>query len=464
MKASQTIQLLRDYESRNVMFFERDGSWPIVWERAQGVHVWDAAGKKYLDLTAAFGVAAAGHANPAVVRAGQKQMAKLLHAMGDVHPHALKARLARELSKITFERWARAKAKGKGQRAKTIFASSGFEAVESALKTAVMATGRRGIIAFEGAYHGLGYGALNATHREHFRGPFRSQLREFGYFVPFPVSSRSSRREEAHSNNSKLETRNSKIYSEPPHVISCKEVEQRIRSLFRREKIGAILVEPVQARGGCNIPPPWFLPLLRKLCDQHGALLILDEIYTGFGRTGKWFACEHSGVEPDLVCLGKALTGGFPLSACVGRADVMDAAWPASTGEAIHTSTFLGHPVGCAMALAQIAEIKRLKLGERSAKLGKLLLELLSTINYQLSTPRGLGLMAGLELRHADGSPATAEAMRVIKEMLRRGFILLPEGEHGNIISLTPPLTISEPQLRATVRALKKVLTTNEHE
>ena len=167
---------------------EPDGSWPIVWERAQGVHVWDAEGKKYLDLTAAFGVAAAGHANPNVVKAGQKQMAKLLHAMGDVHPHALKAQLARELSRITFERWARqiAIAIANRKSGKAIFSNSGFEAVESALKTAMLATGRRGVIAFEGAYHGLGYGALNATHREHFRGPFRSQLREFGHFVPFP--------------------------------------------------------------------------------------------------------------------------------------------------------------------------------------------------------------------------------------------------------------------------------------
>lgn len=434
--AASTLDLLRRYESRNVMFFERDGSWPIVWERARGVHVWDTDGKKYLDLTAAFGVAAAGHANPRVVRAGQKQMGKLLHAMGDVHPHALKAQLARELSRITFERWGR-------QSGKVIFSNSGFEAVESALKTTVLATGRRGVIAFEGAYHGLGYGALNATHREHFRGPFRSQLREFGHFLPFPVAANVNSRTPA----------------------DLRRFTSAATKIFRREKIGAILVEPVQARGGCNIPPPWFLPLLRKLCDEHGALLILDEIYTGFGRTGKWFACEHSGVAPDLICLGKALTGGFPLSACVGRADVMDAAWPVSTGEAIHTSTFLGHPVGCAMALAQIAEIRRLKLCERSANLGKFLLAELgniqrSTFNIQLA-PRALGLMAGLELRRADGTPASVEALRVIKAMLRRGFILLPEGEHGNIISLTPPLTITAAQLRETVQALKQVLTTD---
>src|ERR1035437_1472149 len=405
MTTRQTIEMLREYESRNVLFTEPDGSWPIVWERAKGVNVWDADGKKYLDLTAAFGVAAAGHANSNVVKAGQKQMAKLLHAMGDVHPHALKAELARELSRITFERWTNPPElkiqNSKFKTGKVIFSNSGFEAVESALKTAMLATGKHGVIAFEGAYHGLGYGALNATHREHFRSPFRSQLREFGHFVPFPFFSRSSRREEAHSKNRQSASGNRQCL-EPPHV-GCYEVEERIRQIFRREKIGAILVEPIQARGGCNIPPPEFLPLLRKLCDEHGALLILDEIYTGFGRTGKWFACEQSsgtGVSPvsfgsrkdshgqdarattipDLICLGKALTGGFPLSACVGRADLMDAAWPGSPGEAIHTSTFLGHPVGCAMALAQIAEIKRLKLCERSAALGKFLVGELASI------------------------------------------------------------------------------------
>ena len=436
MTARQTIELLRRHESRNVTFIEPDGSWPIVWERASGVQVWDVNGKKYLDLTAAFGVAAAGHANPRVVRAGQRQMAKLLHAMGDVHPHALKAQLARELSRLTFGRWCR-------QNGKVIFGSSGFEAVESALKTALLATGRRGIIAFEGAYHGLGYGALNATHREHFRSPFRTQLREFGHFLPFPVAA---------NVNSRTTT-------------DLRRLTSAATEIFRREKIGAILVEPVQARGGINVPPPGFLPLLRQLCDAHGALLIVDEIYTGFGRTGKWFACEHSRTVPDLICLGKALTGGFPLSACVGRADLMDAAWPVSNGEAIHTSTFLGHPVGCAMALAQIAEIRRLKLVERSAKSGKFLLAELqkfqvSSFKFQVSA-RGLGLMAGLELTLPDGKPATQVALDAIKKLLHRGFIFLPEGEHANVISFTPPLTISKAQLAKAVAELNKVLTTD---
>lgn len=239
-------------------------------------------------------------------------------------------------------------------------------------------------------------------------------------------------------------------------------METLARRFFERGWVGAILVEPVQARGGINVPPPGFLRLLRRLCDEHKALLVLDEVYTGFGRTGKWFACEHEGVVPDLICLGKALTGGFPLSTCVGRADVMDAAWPASTGEAIHTSTFLGHPVGCAMALAQIGEIQRLKLTERSAKLGNWLLKALQT---ETSNPelqirvRGVGLMAGIEMLQPNGKPATNEALQAVKAMLQRGYILLPEGEHSNVISFTPPLTITEMQLSAAVNELGNILT-----
>jgi 4-aminobutyrate aminotransferase-like enzyme len=445
MTSRQILGLLRAYESRNITFIEPDGSWPIVWERAKGVHVWDADGKRYLDLTAAFGVAAAGHANPRVVRAGQKQMGRLLHAMGDVHPHGLKAQLARELSRITFERWTGKKSEIRSPKpnvtGKTIFCNSGFEAVEAALKTAILATGKPGVIAFQGAYHGLGYGALNATHREHFRRPFLSQLRQFADFVPFPKGGQAS------------------TQCPPPTVEG---LEFQIRRIFRRARIGAILVEPIQGRGGINIPPPRFLPMLRRICDEQQVLLILDEVYTGLGRTGKWFACEHSAVIPDVICLGKALAGGFPISACVGRADLMDTAWPASDGEAIHTSTFLGHPVGCATALAQIQEIKTRNLVQRSAKLGELLLGALSSLDPRPSTVklsvRGLGLLAGLELTLPDGSPATATTLKAIKAMLRRGFILLPEGEHSNMISFTPPLTISESQLRSAVEALEGVI------
>jgi acetylornithine/succinyldiaminopimelate/putrescine aminotransferase len=424
MTRHNTLDLLRQYESPNITFIDEDGSWPIVWERAKGMHVWDDRGRKYLDLTAAFGVAAAGHANTRVVQAGQRQMARLLHAMGDVHPHPLKAQLARELSRITFERWHA----GQGR---TIFCNSGFEAVEAALKTALLATSKRKVIAFEGGYHGLGYGALNATHRKMFREPFASQLGQFGEFVPFPTD-------------------------EPQFA----ETEERVRKTLERGDVGAVLVEPIQGRGGIHVPVPEFLPMLRKCCDAAGALLILDEIYTGFGRTGRWFACEHSRTTPDLICLGKALAGGFPISACVGKNRLIERAWPASRGEAIHTSTFLGHPVGCAMALANISEIRSQKLPDKADQRGKELLALLRQIQAPGLTlqARGAGLMAGLELRRENGKPATDTTMKVIKSMLHRGYLVLPEGEHGNVIGFTPPLIITQAQMRTAVKQLQTAL------
>jgi 4-aminobutyrate aminotransferase-like enzyme len=423
--SERVLDQLRAYESPNMLAIEPDGSWPIVWERARGSHVWDAEGKRYIDLTSAFGVAAAGHANPRVVAAGRRQMSRLPHAMGDVHPHAQKARLARELSRLTFERWSGGRHSGK-----TIFNNSGFEAVEAALKTALLATGRPGIVAFEGAYHGLGYGALNATHRPFFRDPFRSQLREFGHFAPFPKTAE-----------------------------DLKDLKRQIKRLLDSKNCGAILAEPIQARGGIRVPPAGFLPMLRACCDQSGAVLVLDEIFTGFGRAGKWFACEETGTMPDLVCLGKALTGGFPLSACVGRADIIDAAWPPSSGEAIHTSTFQGNPVGCAMALAQIAAIRSGKLPERAAQLGLFLIDTLrAAIPAGGAEIRGRGLMVGIELQNSDGSPATDRAWAAVKEMLRRRFIVLPEGPRGNVISLTPPLTIPRRELAAAARALGEIL------
>jgi len=403
----KTLQLLARYESRNVTYMEDDGSWPIVWERARGMHVWDTSGKRYLDLTAAFGVANAGHANPCVLRAGRQQMRRLLHAMGDVHPHPLKARLVQRLSEITFERWTQKAIEGR-----TILNNSGFEAVEAALKTAVLATGKSGVITFTGGYHGLGYGALNATHRQYFRAPFKAQLRQFGTAVEWPGNDFS-------------------------------KIEKRICKLAARKEFGAILVEPIQARGGIRIPPPDFLKLLRQLCDRFGLLLILDEIYTGFGRTGAWFACEHEQVVPDLICLGKALSGGFPISACVGRAEIMDRAWPRSRGEALHTSTFLGHPVGCAMALAQIEEIS--KLIEPARRKGEYLKNLYPEM-------RGFGLMAGIEVESG------VIAVRAIKRLLHEGYIFLPEGDEGQIISFTPPLIITVAQMNQSIRALQQAL------
>lgn len=422
-KSTSILKLLAQYESRNVTYRDPDGGWPIVWERASGTRVWDVEGKEYLDLTAAFGVAAAGHAHPEITQAAEDQIRKLPHAMGDVHPHSSKAQLVQALSRITFERWTHGK-----RTAKTILCNSGFEAVEAALKTALLATGSPGVLTFKKAYHGLGYGTLNATHRDHFVQLFRPQLKRFGHPMDYPVES-----------------------------DQLKSLFEKMDLMRIKHRIGAVLVEPIQARGGIRIPCQEFLPQLREWCDRYHILLLLDEIYTGMGRTGEWFACENTGTLPDLICLGKALTGGFPLSACVGRADLMDKAWPVSEGEAIHTSTFLGNPVGCTMALAQIQLLKKLKAPELAARQGQFLLKKLHALALKFPKnrvlARGQGLMAGLELRTSKGQPDGETCIRAVKGLLKDGFLFLPEGDHGEVLSWTPPLIISETELTASVDA-----------
>ena len=371
---------LHNYEQRNITFISQ--RWPVFWQRARGTNVWDVDGNRYLDLTAAFAVAGIGHSNPRVVAAVRRQAGQLLHAMGDVHPNELKLQLARELVALTLRR-----------NARVMFANSGAEAVEAALKTAVIHTGKPGVIAFTGAYHGLTYGALAATWRKDFRQPFAQQLGRFVTHLPY-----------------------GKVPIKVPR--NC----------------GAVLVEPIQGRAGIIVPPDDFLPGLRTFCDRHGLLLICDEIYSGFGRTGRWFAAEHWGVQPDIYCVGKALAGGLPLSACIGRAAVMDS-WPASAGEAIHTSTFLGNPLSCAAALAVIGEMKRLRLPERAARLGRYVQQPLPV--------RGKGLMLGLKV--AGNAP---------ERLLRRGLLALQEND---VLSLTPPLTITERELDFAIGAIQEL-------
>ena len=416
---------LRRHESRNVTFLADD--FPVFWQRAEGVNVWDADGNRFLDLTSAFGVAGLGHTNAAVRAALVKQAGELLHAMGDVHPTELKAELCARLSALTFERW------GAGD-GKVVLSSSGSDAVETALKTALLRTGKAGVIAFTGGYHGLGLGALSAIGLPFFREPFRAQLRDFATLLPYPAESGGL-----------------------PDGL-----RGQIEAVIRAGGIGSILVEPVQGRGGCVVPPREFLPMLRAVCDAHGVLLIADEIYTGFNRTGALFACEHSGVVPDLICLGKALTGGFPLSACVGRAEVMDA-WPLSTGEALHTSTFLGNPLGCAMALASLQQHADPALAahvrERGAKLKAALTGLKSP---HVGEIRGLGLMLGVELLEPatfPPEPATQLALAIIKHALRDGLLLLADSPTANILSLTPPFTISDDEIAFVAARLQEYLT-----
>ncbi len=436
-------QRLRAAESRNVTYV--DPEFPVFWERAEGTNVWDADGNRFLDLTSAFAVAGLGHTAPPLRDAIIDQASRLIHAMGDVHPTELKVRLCEELGALTFGRWL-------GSPGKTILTNAGFEAVEAALKTSLLHSGQAGVIAFSGAYHGLGYGALGVSGLPVFREPFRSQLKDFATILPYPHCYRCPLGEAAAY---RLE---GKMF--PNCSSRCLEkLEEQIRQTIKTRPIGCILVEPAQGRGGDVFPPLDFLRLLRALCDEFKILLIFDEIYTGFHRTGALFACDHAAVVPDIVCLGKALTGGFPLSACVGRREVMDA-WPLSTGEALHTSTYLGHPIGCAMALAALAEHARpetaVAVRSAGAKLRAALVSLRSPCVGQV---RGTGLMLGVELVQRDGLPFGRLAVAIIKAALRDGLILLAGAPDGNVLSLTPPFQIDDEEIAFVGSQLQEYLT-----
>jgi 4-aminobutyrate aminotransferase / (S)-3-amino-2-methylpropionate transaminase / 5-aminovalerate transaminase len=412
------------YESPNVTYLSSD--FPVFWEEAAGANVRDVDGNIYVDLTAAFAVAGAGHAHPRIVAAVQAQAARLLHGMGDVHPPAVKVEILRALAGIA-----------PGELKRSVLANSGAEAVEVALKTAALATGKPRVLAFHGGYHGLTLGALSVSSREDFSSPFRRQLAENAVFADYPDPYRAGSGRGAGA------------------ARALEQVELLIDGTSAAGAIGAILVEPVQGRGGDVVPPDDFLPGLRRICDERGLLLVLDEIYTGFGRTGRWFACEHWGVVPDLMVVGKALTGGLPFAACIGTDAVMNS-WPRSTGEAIHTSTFLGHPLGCAAALASIAVLREERLVERSAEMGGWLLQRLSTAldsHPNVGDVRGLGMMVGIELVRDRESrePAPELVGRVVVETLRKGVLVLGGGIRGNVLSLSPPFMIEEEQLASAI-------------
>jgi 4-aminobutyrate aminotransferase/(S)-3-amino-2-methylpropionate transaminase len=393
-------------ESRNVTALTPA---PIAWERAQGSNVWDVDGNRYIDLTGGFGVANVGHAHPRVVAAVSAQAERLLHGLGDVHPSAQKV----ELLEALVRRYPG------GVPARGVLGSSGSDAVEAALKTALLATGRSGVVAFEGAYHGLTLGALDTTWRQEFRNPFAKRLPGATVFARFGDAT---------------------------------EVQRAASSC--RAPVGAVLVEPVQGRGGERIPPSGFLTALRALCDTEGWLLIADEVYTGFGRTGRWFACEHEGVIPDLLCVGKGLASGMPISACLGRLEVMEA-WPTSRGEALHTQTFLGHPPGCAAALASLAVIEEEKLVERAAETGTRALRYLRRRlagAAGIAEVRGLGLLLGIECQDPQ------RAARACAVALSRGVITLVSGNDGRVVSLTPPLSIEPDALELALDLLVEAL------
>jgi 4-aminobutyrate aminotransferase-like enzyme len=335
--------------------------------------------------------------------------------MGDVHPTAVRTELLERLSRIL-----------PSGLTKTFLATTGSEAVEAALKTAVLATGKHRFVAYHGAYHGLSLGALEISGIPKFTQPFAPLIADVALRLDYPDAL----------------TTTTKAAIDALHA-----------ALDPHDDIAAIVIEPIQGRGGCIVPPNGYLAGLRTYCDARGILLVFDEIYTGFGRTGNWFACEHDHTIPDIICIGKAMGGGFPISAMVARASVMDA-WPASTGESLHTSTYLGNPMGCAAALATIGELERLALPAQARELGELIEKRLQAMLEHPSVValRGRGAMWGLQLRSA------AEADRVVKAALGRGVILLQAGPHGDVLSITPPLVISPLQLHRALELIKEVL------
>lgn len=428
------------YESPNVTYLGED--FPVFWAEAVGANVRDVDGNVYVDLTAAFAVAGAGHANPRIVEAVREQAGRLMHGMGDVHPPDIKVALLRKLAEIAPAGLTR-----------SVLANSGGEAVEAALKTAAIATGKPRVLAFHGGYHGLTYGALDVSSREDFRAPFAAQLGRNAVFAPYPYAYRSP-------------------FGDDPEEVAAaclRYVEHLLDTPgTASEEIGALLVEPVQGRGGDVVPHPAFLPGLRRICDERGLLLILDEIYTGFGRTGRWFACEHTGVVPDLLVVGKALTGGLPFAACIGTERVMSA-WPRSRGEAIHTSTFLGNPVACAAALASIEALEEGRLVERSATLGAALAEGLRRVtgdHPHVGEVRGLGMMIGVEMvrDRTSREPAPELSGRVVVEALRRGLLLLGGGIYGNVLSFSPPFVLTEEQMERALEILGEIFGGLHHE
>lgn len=422
----EMAQRLSRVESRNITHLTAD--FPVFWEEAKGANVKDVDGNVYLDLTGAFGVSAAGHTPPGIVEGIRGQAGRLIHGMGDVHPPAIKVEFLEALAAL-----------GPWPNPRIILGSSGSEAVEAALKTALLVTGRPGILAFEGAYHGLTMGSLAATHREDFRGPFLSRLYSGVRFAPFPDLRDGDR--------------------------AIRKSLDRVRWLLREgdggDEVGAVIIEPIQGRAGVRIPPPGYLEALADLTWNAKALLIFDEIFTGLGRTGSLFAFTQEGVVPDLLCLGKGLGGGLPLSACVGPAKTMDA-WPPSKGEAIHTSTFLGNPLACSAGLSFLRELGSADLVTQSKAKGEKLLEHLQAALGdvpEVSEVRGRGLLVGVDLRRpGSNSPLRNAAVRASLLALQDGILVLPAGGDGHVLELSPPLVITETQLDWAVPRLKKAI------
>ena len=386
---------------------------PVYAERAENAEIWDVEGKRYIDFAGGIGVLNVGHNHPKVKAAVREQVDKCMHTCFQVVPYEPYIALAERLNEL---------APG-GHDKKTIFLTTGAEAVENAVKIARAATGRTGIVSFAGAFHGrtmmtLGLTGKVAPYKTGF-GPFPSDI----YHARFPNSY---------------------------HGVTVEDALASLETIFKADldpkRCAAIIIEPVQGEGGFYVAPFEFLEALRSICDEHGILLISDEIQTGFARTGKWFAIEHSGVVPDLITTAKSLAGGMPLSGVIGRAEVMDAVAPGGLG-----GTYGGNPVACAAALGAIDAIEEDKLLERSIELGDRITARFKQMASKnslncIGDVRNLGAMIAIELvKDRDTQePATEMTVDVLRRSLDKGLVVISCGVHGNAVRVLVPLTAAD--------------------
>jgi 4-aminobutyrate aminotransferase/(S)-3-amino-2-methylpropionate transaminase len=412
-----------DWQRRKANAFARGmgNLFPVFAERARNAEVWDVEGKRYIDFGAGIAVVNTGHSHPAVVDAAKKQLEAFSHTCIMVTPYPDAVELAERLCALAPISDARA-----------IFVSTGAEAVENAIKIARFATGRPGVIAFSGGFHGrtnlcMGLTGKVVPYKKGF-GPFTPGI----HHAPFPAE-----------------------YLGVSGADSFRALEQLFKSDLEPEQVAAVIVEPVQGEGGFYPLPDGFLECLRALCEQHGILLVLDEIQTGYARTGRMFAAEYAGIEPDIMTVAKGIAGGFPLAAVVGRRTVMDAPEPGGLG-----GTYAGSPVGCAAGLAVLDVIERENLCERALRIGERIMERLTglqaTFPDRVGDVRGLGAMVAMELVR-DGDPAKPDAelaKALCARALESGLILLSCGVRGNVIRILAPLTIETAHLEEGLNIL----------
>ena len=399
----------------------------LVVERGEGAYLYDREGKAYLDFTCGIGVTNTGHCHPRVVKAVQAQAAKLLHGQVNIVQHQPLLELVAELGSVLP-----AALDG------FFFSNSGAEAIEGALKLARAATGRPNIIVFQGSFHGRTIGTMSlTTSKTIYRAGYQPLMP--GVFVaPFPYAYR---------------------YGWEPERTRdwcLKELEYLLQTQTAPQETAAVLVEPVLGEGGYVVPPDGFFAGLREICNAHGILLILDEIQSGFGRTGKWFALEHFQVEPDIVVVAKGLASGLPLSAVVSRMELMKKWNPGS-----HGGTYGGNPVACAAAVATIRAIRDEGMLENASTRGQQLMAGLGQLREEhprIGDVRGLGLMVGVEFTAPDGSPDKPTAKAVVHGCLDEGLLLLTCGPWDNTVRFIPPLVVSQREIGEGLEVFSKAL------